>query len=111
MPRPRTGTDQSGFVASIDAGGDGSRRVVVRTVRSPEEVELSVSDDGRGIDSANLPKIFDAFYSTKPDGIGLGLAIARTIVDAHGGRIWVDGPAGHGATFHVSIPLRVRTVA
>ena len=96
---------------SIDSGGNGQRRVVVRTRRSPEEIELSVSDDGHGIDTANLPKIFDAFYSTKPDGIGLGLAIARTIVDAHAGRIWVDGSAGHGATFHVALPLRVRTVS
>ena len=58
-----------------------------------------------GSAATELPKIFDPFFSTKKDGIGLGLAIARTIVEAHSGRIWAEDHGGRGATFRVTLPV------
>jgi PAS domain S-box-containing protein len=81
------------------------RRLVVRTRRLDDSVEVSVSDTGAGIPADRLPKIFDAFFTTKREGIGLGLAIARSIIEAHQGRIWAEDHAGRGATFHVALPL------
>ena len=65
---------------------------------------MTVSDSGPGIDAANLDRLFDAFFTTKPDGMGMGLSISRSIVEAHGGRIWATNRAGGGARFHVSLP-------
>jgi signal transduction histidine kinase len=65
-----------------------------------------VSDSGRGIAADDLPRLFDAFFTTKHEGIGLGLAVARSIVEAHGGRIWAESPGGRGATFHLRLPVR-----
>ena len=61
-------------------------------------------DRGHGIAPEILPKLFDSFFSTKQRGMGLGLSIARTIVEAHGGRIWAENGSGEGAVFHVELP-------
>jgi two-component system sensor kinase FixL len=66
------------------------RRVVISTAqRDDMAVEISVSDSGSGIAENDLAMIFEAFYSTKKDGMGMGLAICRTIIEQHGGRLWV----------------------
>jgi two-component system, LuxR family, sensor kinase FixL len=66
-------------------------------------VELGVHDTGKGIRDADLGRVFEPFFTTKVDGLGMGLAISHTIVDAHGGRLLVEnGPAG-GATFRVHL--------
>src|SRR5262245_36032051 len=80
------------------------RQLVVRTRRLHGAVEIAVSDTGPGIPGDRLPKLFDAFFTTKKDGLGLGLAIARSIVEAHGGRIWAEDHGGRGATFRVTLP-------
>ena len=68
-------------------------------------VEIVVRDTGRGIDPAVRELLFEPFNSTKEDGMGVGLSICRTIVEAHGGRIWVDRPArGAGTVFHFTLP-------
>jgi two-component system, LuxR family, sensor kinase FixL len=69
------------------------------------EVVLFVADNGVGIAAAQVPKLFDALYTTKPGGLGLGLAISRRIAAAHHGRLWVDGGEGGGATFRLSLPI------
>jgi Histidine kinase-, DNA gyrase B-, and HSP90-like ATPase len=61
------------------------------------------SDSGSGIESANLPRLFESFFTTKSDGMGLGLSVARSIVESHGGRIWADNNTGGGATFHFTL--------
>jgi two-component system, LuxR family, sensor kinase FixL len=66
-----------------------------------------VSDISHGIPPDRLPKLFDAFFTTKQEGLGLGLAIARSIVEAHGGRIWAEDQGGRGATFRLSLPALV----
>ena len=90
----------------IDAG---ERQVVVRTRRTADEaVELAVSDVGHGIPADRLARLFDAFFTTKKEGLGLGLAIVRSIVEAHDGQIWAEDHDGRGATFHMTLPALSR---
>jgi signal transduction histidine kinase len=82
------------------------RRLTVRTRAGPEGlVELAVIDLGHGIEADNLPRLFEPFYTTKPKGMGMGLSISRTIIEAHRGRIWAENNASVGATFHVTLPV------
>jgi signal transduction histidine kinase len=81
-----------------------ARRLTVRTRRLPDAVEVAVSDTGHGVPADRLPRLFDAFFTTKNEGLGLGLAIARSIVEAHGGRIWAEDHGGQGATFRLTLP-------
>jgi signal transduction histidine kinase len=70
---------------------------------------VSVSDTGVGIPSDRIEGIFNAFFTTKAGGIGMGLAISRTIVEAHGGRLWAAPNPGGGATFHFTLPAERET--
>src|SRR5215471_5014979 len=81
------------------------RKLMIRTSkpRGAACVEVAVSDSGSGVASGNLPRLFDSFFTTKAEGMGLGLSIARSIVEAHGGRIWADNNSGGGATFHFTV--------
>jgi signal transduction histidine kinase len=83
------------------------QRVVVITAEEGRgRVRVTVRDRGKGIADEDLPKVFESFYSTKPHGMGLGLSIVRTIVEAHDGRIFVESTAGEGATFTFELPVR-----
>jgi signal transduction histidine kinase len=80
------------------------------TVRSrPEDGELliSVCDTGEGLPPEQADQIFDAFFTTKPQGTGMGLTISRSIVESHGGRLWATAHAGQGATFQFTLPREV----
>jgi PAS domain S-box-containing protein len=68
------------------------------------QIEISVEDTGPGLPVGNVDQIFDAFFTTKPQGSGMGLAISKSIVESHGGRIWANGDGGRGATFHFTLP-------
>ena len=84
---------------------DRSCELVIRSGRDDAgQVVIQVQDSGTGIDPRNAARLFDAFFSTKPDGMGMGLSICRTIIEAHGGRLWASGNAGPGATFQFSLP-------
>ncbi|MDX2170279.1 MAG: PAS domain S-box protein [Deltaproteobacteria bacterium] len=84
---------------------DGERAVRLSTRGDPPRgVLLSVRDSGIGLPPGADEQIFDAFFTTKPDGLGIGLAISRSIVEAHGGRLWVERNPTRGATFHVHLP-------
>lgn len=91
----------NGIEAMSDTGG-------VLTVRSQltegGQIEISVNDTGPGLPAGKADQIFDAFFTTKPQGSGMGLAISKTIVESHGGRIWANGNGGRGATFHFTLP-------
>ena len=65
---------------------------------------LSVRDHGIGLAGADASRLFDAFYTTKPHGMGMGLAISRSIIEAHGGRLFVEPQPGPGATFSFTLP-------
>ena len=81
------------------------RRVTIHTARADKFAEVSVSDTGPGIPSEKIKEVFEPFFTTKAQGMGIGLSIARTIVEAHNGRIWAENKAGGGAVFHISLPL------
>ena len=84
----------------------GGGRLVVRTaVEAPEWVTVSVADTGVGISEENLDKIFEPLFTTRAKGIGLGLALVRTLVEGHGGTIAVESRVGEGSTFTVKLPL------
>jgi signal transduction histidine kinase len=96
------------MVNAIDALGpcEGRpRAIAVESARSAEDMVLvSVKDSGPGIRSEDAERIFEAFFSTKTGGLGIGLAVCRSIVEAHGGRIWAESGAGPGAVFHFTVP-------
>jgi signal transduction histidine kinase len=80
------------------------RAICISVTSSERSATVTVSDLGQGIRGGELHKVFNSFYSTKHSGMGLGLSIARAIVEAHGGRIWVESRVGRGTEFHVSFP-------
>jgi len=84
---------------------DRPRQLLVRTEREDgDRVRVSVRDAGVGVDPRNLDKLLDAFYTTKTDGMGIGLSISRSIIERHHGRLWAEANDGPGATFSFSIP-------
>jgi signal transduction histidine kinase len=84
---------------------ENSRRVTLSALAQDSgSVRVLVRDSGRGIEPDALPRIFDAFFTTKPGGMGMGLAISRSIVEAHGGRLSVSSNPGHGTTFEITLP-------
>jgi signal transduction histidine kinase len=94
---------------AIDAMADvnGRARVLTATSKVADgHASVTITDTGVGIDPANRERLFDALYTTKGEGLGLGLSICRKIISAHGGRLWVEKNATHGATFSFDLPLR-----
>lgn len=80
------------------------REVIVSVEAGRVKVAVAVRDRGRGIPAADLPQVFESFFTTKPQGMGLGLSIARTLCEAHGGRIWAESGPGPGTVFRVELP-------
>jgi len=89
--------------AMMDEGGE----LTVRSQFQDAQLLLSVSDTGVGLPVEEVDHIFSAFFTTKPHGSGMGLAISRSIVESHGGRLWASGNSGGGATFHFTLPIQV----
>ena len=88
----------------------GRRMLLIRSaLLDPENVAVSVCDSGTGIDPEKAEHLFDAFFSTKPQGMGMGLSVCRTIISAHGGQLSNTNNAGPGATFEFTLPARVVT--
>lgn len=81
------------------------RRLRLATERTESTVVLSVQDNGAGVPTENRDRIFDAFFTTKPSGMGLGLAISRTIVEGHGGKLQLAGSGPHGTIFEIAMPI------
>ena len=92
-------------VDAMSSIGKGSRALFISTGKDVGGVLVTVRDSGPGISPENLERLFDAFYTTKADGMGMGLSICRSIVEAHGGRIWAAPNEPHGATLHFSLPV------
>jgi PAS domain S-box-containing protein len=99
------------IINSIEAMKDvaGIRDILIRTQQAEQEqLLLSISDTGTGFAPHLAEQIFDPFFSTKPQGTGMGLRISRSIIESHGGRLWAVGSLGHGATFHLNLPVALR---
>jgi C4-dicarboxylate-specific signal transduction histidine kinase len=89
---------------------DGMRELAIRSQRADnEQLLVSVSDTGVGLPPEQVDQIFNAFFTTKPHGTGMGLRICRSIVESHGGRLWAGDNSPRGASFYVSLPTRVET--
>jgi signal transduction histidine kinase len=99
----------NGLEAASASASD--RCVIIRTEAGRDHAEVVVRDSGAGIPSQVQPHLFESFFSTKTDGLGLGLVIVRSIVERHNGRIKVENVATGGAIFRVQLPVRVRPLA
>ena len=86
-----------------------ARRLSVLAVKDGDSVRVEVRDTGPGL--ADADRIFDAFYTTKESGMGMGLAVSRSIVESHGGRLWAEQSEGGGAAFIFTLPLEVHVPA
>jgi signal transduction histidine kinase len=86
--------------------GDGSRELTIRSQRAENgQIAVSVSDTGVGLPPLPVNEIFDAFFTTKPHSIGIGLSISRSIIEEHGGRLWATNNSSRGANFRLTLPI------
>jgi signal transduction histidine kinase len=79
--------------------------LTVRTRPGRNQVEVAVMDSGEGIAPDQLPRLFETFFTTKAEGMGLGLSLAQSIIQLHRGRIWAENNSSRGATFHFTLPV------
>lgn len=99
-------------IEAMSGIGAGPRALRVSSARgAATEVVIAVRDSGPGFDPQALDRLFDAFYTTKPHGLGLGLAISRRIIEAHGGRLWATAHTPHGAVVQFTVPIGSEGVA
>jgi len=97
---------------AIEAMKDTGGELTIKLALNPNgQLLVSISDTGVGLPAENTERIFDAFHTTKPQGTGMGLAITRSIVESHGGRVWATANEGAGATFHFTLPIKAEAHA
>jgi PAS domain S-box-containing protein len=92
---------------AIEAMKDSGGELTVKSQLQDGQLQFSVSDTGVGLPTEKMEQIFSAFFTTKPQGSGMGLAISRSIVESHGGQLWASANSGGGATFHFTLPIQV----
>ncbi len=90
---------------AIEAMKDSGGELTVKSELQNSQFQFSVSDTGVGLPTEKIDQIFSAFFTTKPQGSGMGLSISRSIVELHGGRLWATANDGRGATFHFTLPI------
>ena len=93
-------------IEAMSGGGSELTLTIGSQLTADGKVAISVGDTGVGLPAEDLERIFDPFFTTKPQGTGMGLALTRSIVEAHGGRVWAVANAGPGATFHFALPVQ-----
>jgi len=99
-------------IEAMSGAGEGPRELWVSSEKvESTDVLIAVRDSGPGLDPKSLDHLFDAFYTTKPEGLGMGLAISRSLIEAHGGRLWATANAPHGAVFQFTLPIGSERVA
>jgi len=92
---------------AIASGPAGDAKLIIRTgLINGEGIQVSVADHGVGLATDKIEQVFEPFFSSKPNGMGLGLSVCRTIITAHGGKLWAANNAERGATFHFTIPAQ-----
>jgi signal transduction histidine kinase len=95
------------IVNALEAMGanEAPKELLIRTGKvEPSGVLVAVQDSGPGLEAVMLERVFEPFYTTKPTGLGLGLSICRSIIEAHGGRLWASSNERRGATFQFTLP-------
>ncbi|MNY11563.1 Sensor histidine kinase TmoS [compost metagenome] len=98
-------------VQAMEGAGRPRRLWVNTALAESRQVQVTVRDAGKGIAPEDADRLFSAFFTTKAEGMGMGLSICRSIVEAHGGRIWADSPPEGGAAFHIMLPLHLADAA
>jgi signal transduction histidine kinase len=99
-------------IEAMQSVTDRPRELVIRSRQhGPQEVLVSVTDSGVGISAENADQLFTAFFTTKSGGMGMGLSICRSIMEAHGGRLWATANAPHGATFQFTLPVNAESAS
>jgi C4-dicarboxylate-specific signal transduction histidine kinase len=92
-------------IQAMASVGDRPRELLIRSQQhDANQVVVMVQDNGTGVDPADMGRLFDACFTTKADGMGIGLSICRSIIEAHGGLIWVSGNSGRGVAFYFALP-------
>ena len=91
--------------------GEEERELLISTRNEPDGVSVEVRDSGPGFAPAALERVFEAFYTTKPGGLGMGLSICRSIIEAHGGRLWASANLPRGASFQFALPAIANTAS
>jgi signal transduction histidine kinase len=89
---------------AMGAANEGPRELLTSTVKKTSGVLVAVQDTGPGLEAAMLERVFESFYTTKPTGMGLGLSICRSIIEAHGGCLWASTNQRRGTTFQFTLP-------
>jgi signal transduction histidine kinase len=89
---------------AMDSVADRQRELKILSQRDADQVLVAVQDSGVGIDPEQVERLFNAFFTTKPNGMGMGLSICRSIIEAHGGKLWASHNVGAGATFQFTLP-------
>jgi PAS domain S-box-containing protein len=99
-------------VEAMSGVRDRSRELaIVSRLHDPDAVLVEVRDFGTGVEAQDAERVFEAFYTTKTEGVGIGLSISRSIIEAHGGRLWASANSPHGAVFSFSLPVTAEVVA
>jgi len=97
-------------IEAMQSVTDRPRELMIRSRQDEkQQVLVSVTDCGVGISAENVDRLFNAFFTTKPSGMGMGLSICRSIVEAHGGRLWATANVPHGATLQFTLPVNADT--
>lgn len=91
--------------------GEEERELLISTRNEPDGVSVEVRDSGPGFAPAALERVFEAFYTTKPAGLGLGLSICQSIIEAHNGRLWASPNVPRGASFQFALPAIANTAS
>jgi len=95
-------------IEAMSAVTDRSRDLLIRSCQyESDKVLVAVQDSGTGLETESLDHLFEAFFTTKPKGMGMGLAISRSIIEAHGGRLWAAPNDGPGVTVEFALPVEI----
>jgi len=92
-------------IVAMELVTDRNRLMKIKSeLRSSGEVQVTVEDSGKGVDPQNMDRIFSSFFTTKPESMGMGLSICRSIIESHGGRLWATNGSPYGAVFQFTLP-------
>jgi C4-dicarboxylate-specific signal transduction histidine kinase len=94
----------NGIESMTRVGGRPRRLLISTRIQGSDDICVSVEDSGIGVSAENMPRLFEPFFTTRSQGIGMGLAISRSIIEAHGGRLWAESVVDHGSVFQFTLP-------